>query len=134
MSPCLRWAVGAAVWYGLILAGQDYAQGLVGSSAGALKLVYGLGFMVLGIVVLGALARWFPKAEAVVWRSAAILTSALLAAAAIALPGAGGWSAQRIDLWMAALLGLGIAVIASRFLPAPWVDRWLGRADVNKMI
>jgi hypothetical protein len=62
----------------------------------------------------------------------AIATSALLAALAIALADGGGWSGQRTDLWVAALLGVGVAALASRALPAGWMERWLGRAEGNE--
>lgn len=62
----------ATGWYGLILAGLGYAQGPAGLGAGALKLVYGLGFLGLGVAVLGALARWFPRLPAAEWRAAAL--------------------------------------------------------------
>lgn len=130
MSPRLRWTAAAAGWYGLLLAGLGYAQGPAGFGAGALKLVYGLGFLGLGVAVMGALARWFPRLPAAEWRSLAIVTSALLAALAIAMAD-GGWSGQRTDLWVAALLGVGVAALASRALPAGWMVRWLGRSGVK---
>lgn len=131
MSPRLKWAVVAAGWYGLILAGLGHVQGPAGFGDGALKLVYGLAFLGVGVAVMGALARWFPRMPAAEWRAAAIVTSALLAALAIVLAD-GGWSARRTDLWVAALLGVGVAALASRALPAPWLERWLGRAGANE--
>ncbi len=121
MSPRLKWAVVAAGWYGLILAGRDYIHGPAELGAGALKLTYGLGFLGLGVAVLGTLARWFPRLPAAEWRVLTIATSALLAAIAVALAG-GGWSGRRTDLWVAALLGVGVAAVASRGLPARWLE------------
>lgn len=131
MLPRSKWTVAAAGWYGLILAGQGYAQGPAGLGSGAQKLVCGLAFLALGAAVMGAMARWFPRMQAAEWRSTTILASALLAALAIALPD-GGWSGRHTDLWVAALLGLCFAAIAPRVLPASWVERWLGRAGINE--
>ncbi|MBI5613080.1 MAG: hypothetical protein HY942_08475 [Gammaproteobacteria bacterium] len=131
MSARLKWTAAAACWYGLILAGQGYAQGPAGLDGRALKLAYGLGFLGVGVTVMGALARWFPRRLAAEWRAAAMVASALLAALAIALREGGG-SGQRTDVWVAALLGVGVAALASRGLPAGWVERWLGRADANE--
>ncbi|OGI41667.1 MAG: hypothetical protein A2150_02950 [Candidatus Muproteobacteria bacterium RBG_16_64_11] len=120
----------ATAWYGLILAGQSYVLGAAGLDAWVLKLTYGLGFLGVGVAVLGALARWFPRRLAAEWRAATMVTSALLAALAIAMREGGG-SAQRTDLWVAALLGVGVAALASRGLPAGWRERWLGRAGAD---
>jgi len=131
MLPRSKWTVAAAGWYGLILAGQSYARGPAGLGSGALKLACGLAFLVLGAAVLGALARWFPRMQAAEWRFTTVMASALLAALAIALPD-GGWSGRHTDLWVAALLGLCLAAIAPRVLPAGWVERWLARAGIDK--
>ncbi len=128
MSPRLLWTVAAAGWYGLLLAGLGHAQGPAGFDAGPLKLVYGLGFLGMGVAVMVALARWFPRLPAAERRAAAIATGAALAALAIVLLD-GGWSGARTDLWVAALLGVGVAALASRALPAGWMERWLGRTE-----
>ncbi len=131
MNARWKWTLIAAGCYGLVLAGLGYAHDTAELGAGVVRLTYGLGFLDVGAAVMGALARWFPRRLAAEWRAAAMVTSALLAAVAIVWR-EGGWGGQRTELWVAALLGVGVAALASRVLPAGWAERWLGRAGANE--
>ena len=86
-------------------------------------LAHGVLYGAFAAVLLGALARGAPNAGPATWRSA---TLALAAAAA----GAGVWMTQRLqsaafDAWMAALLGIAVAVMLPRWLPDPITRHWL---------
>jgi len=126
MTARIRWTLSTGLCYGLIAAVQGLA--LSGASGGIRELVYGLGFLGLGVALIGALARWWPAAEPAVWRSAALATGALLAAGLIVGSDADAAGVARIDLWAAAVLGLGIGAVVSRFVPTVWQLRWFGRA------
>lgn len=76
-----------------------------------------------GVFLLGAIARWQPGWPAPYWRLSFL-------GAGLALAASGLWLVHRrltLDDLAAPLLGLAIAAILSRVLPAGLVWRWLGR-------
>ena len=78
---------------------------------------------VWGVFLLGAIARWRLGWSAPYWRLS-------LLGAGLALAAFGLWLVHRrltLDDLAAALLGLAIAAILPRVLPAEIVWRWLGR-------
>jgi hypothetical protein len=87
------------------------------------RLAHGVLYGAFAAVLLGALARGAPNAGPATWRS---VTLALAAIAA----GAGVWLTQRLqsaafDAWMAALLGIAVAVMLPRWLPDSITRYWL---------
>jgi hypothetical protein len=125
MSSRIGWSVVAGLGYAVTLIAL-YA-GLAGRESGAgWRWAHALAYAVVGVALLGALARQLPRAQPHVWRVLALVVGAGAA-------GLGLWLSQpalrapaSIDAWMAALLGLAIAAILPRWLPAPLTRRWLG--------
>lgn len=86
----------------------------------------GLLYFVFGVALLGGVARRWPGA-APLWRPGVLLGGTLLSFALFAgLGGAGAWP-QWLDAWMAALLGLTLACLLPRGMPAHWRRSWLGQ-------
>ncbi len=76
-----------------------------------------------GLFLLGAIARWQPGWPAPYWRLSCLGTGLVLAALEL-------WVVHRrltLDDLAAPLLGLAIAAILPRVLPAGVIWRWLGR-------
>ena len=125
MSSRIGWSVVAVLGYAATLAALYV--GLAGRESGVWwRWAHALLYAGVGMVLLGALARQLPHARPHVWRVLALVVGAVAA-------GLGLWLTQptlrapaSIDAWMAALLGLAIAAILPRWLPAPVTRRWLG--------
>lgn len=122
MSGRAAWALGAAVVYGVLLTGVG---GKIGSSE-VLQGLYAVIYFTLGVVLLGAVARWWIKGAPAFWRPAMLGLGAFAALLEIWLwPGTGGL--QPVDRWMLALLGLLAAAILVRLAPERVTRAWLGR-------
>lgn len=115
------WLWGAAFLYTLALLGQAAID------AEPQHLVLRRAFdtaaaLLWGVFLLGAIARWQPGWPAPYWRLS-------LLGAGLALVAIGLWLVHRrltLDDLAAPLLGLAIAAILSRVLPAGVIRRWLG--------
>lgn len=105
----------------MIVAGAIYA--LVGTERSPLfAWTYATAYFVFGIVLLGAVARWWTRGSPALWRPVMLSVGSLCAALEVALrhpPGAA-------DRWMVALLGLVAAALAARFIPFRFARFWLG--------
>lgn len=118
------WALATLAWYGiLVLAHRTALATLTG--AAVLPWLYGAGYLVLGVVLLGALARWWRHGSAPLWRPAMLSLGSLAAAAEITLLPAGA-VVEPVDRWMVALLGLVAAALLARLTPSGLNHRWLG--------
>lgn len=124
MQARFGWAASALVWYGILVLSHRTAAGTLGSDA-AFRWFYGLGFFVFGVVLLGAVARWWRRGSPALWRPAMLSVGSLAAAAEIALLPAGAATVPA-DLWMVALLGLVGAALLARLLPDSVNHHWLG--------
>jgi len=96
-----------------------------GVSATVFRAVYGFGYFLSGVAMLGAVARLSPRAGMPTWRLVMLTSGSALALAE-------GWivhmaqaSPIRLDNWMAAVLGLVIAAVVPRLLPFAALRYWL---------
>jgi len=93
-------------------------------SVGALQWSYGLGYAVLTVLLLGAIARLRATTLAPVWRMLALLVSTALALLEIKLQGH-----PRQDFVMllaAAVVGTSAVTIIARYLPRKVLSHWFG--------
>ena len=118
------WSLAALVWYGILMLAHRTALAAMAGGP-ELQWLYGFGFLVFGVILLGTLARWWWHGSAALWRPAMLSLGSLAAAVEIALlpPGA---VAAPVDLWMVAVLGLVAAALLVRLVPPGFNHRWLG--------
>lgn len=126
MSSRLRWGIGTLLVYAAIQWLLYGVPALRQPDDTVWRIAHGFAYAACGVVLLGALARGLPQAGAHVWRVTTLLLGALAA-------GAGLWAAHQpmqapatLDAWMAALLGVALAVVLPRWLPDAAARRWLG--------
>lgn len=126
MQARMLWVLTALVWYTVIWLAHRAALGeVVAVSDTAFRWVYGTVFFVFGVVLLGAVSRWWRAGSPALWRPAMLSLGSLAAAAelvSLAQPG----TELALDLWMTALLGLIAAAILARVLPEHLNRAWLG--------
>jgi hypothetical protein len=119
-----NWALAALAWYGVLALAHRTALVTLGDGP-VFPWLYGAGYLVFGVVLLGALARWWHHGSAALWRPAMLSLGSLAAAVEIALlPRAA--AAEPVDQWMVALLGLVGAALLVRVATPALNHRWLG--------
>lgn len=79
-------------------------------------------YAVLGFLILGLIARWFPVLGLAGWRMLSIGVGAALSAAEIAY-WHGGFQASE---WMGSLAGLIGMTVGALLVPAKWQTAWFG--------
>lgn len=128
MFPRMRWPAAAVAWYFLLILLHARSEVLFGArTAGGtvFQWVYGAGFYLLGVVLIGALARLRPDWAPALRRASTILVGAALAGIDGQLH-APAMGVTCLELWMSALLGLALAALSARLAPRVLVR---GRAE-----
>lgn len=126
MSTRLRWLLLLLLLAVLLPAAHAYWRGRVGVDTSLnFRMLWSGAFLVFGAVLLGALARWHPSGSINRWRSWTLFGGALLAAVEVWLVSKGGVRGFNLEIWMAAMLGLALALIATRWIPETWLRYWL---------
>lgn len=118
------WGISAIAAYGVIAAVDSGARTLI--PAELFRPLFGVLYFLSGVVLLGWLGRYAGTWGPDLWRTAALLAGAVVAALEVWLAGRWRGEAGSLDDWMAALLGLAAAVLLPRLLPERWLQRWLG--------
>jgi hypothetical protein len=119
----IGWSIGAIVWALLLYVIHHWLM-LEMVSIKSLQWGYGLGYAVLVLLLLGAVARLRITAQASLWRMLTLLISTALAALEIKLQGH-----PRQDFVMflaAAVVGASAVTIIARYLPGKILKRWFG--------
>lgn len=117
------WALAALAWYGILMLAHRTALATI-AAAPVFPWLYGSGYLVFGVVLLGALARGWHYGSAPLWRPAMLSVGSLAAAAELALLPPGAVVAP-VEQWMVALLGLVGAALLVRVAPPAVNYRWL---------
>jgi len=87
---------------------------------------YGTAYFLFGIVLLGAVARWWTRGSPALWRPLMLSVGSLCAAIEVGLRNSQTLGAPSVDRWMVALIGLVAAAIAARLIPFRLTRFWLG--------
>ncbi len=87
---------------------------------------YGVAYFLFGVVLLGAVARWWTRGSPALWRPFMLSVGSLCAALEIGLRGVPDMLLPAVDRWMVALLGLLAVAIAARFVPDRIARLWFG--------
>jgi len=117
MIQRLAWTTAALLTGGLIF----LLAGPIGQ-APASTWLYGAAYFVFGVLLLGAVARWWKRGSPVLWRPAMLSIGALCAAIEVSSRG----QSAPVDRWMVALLGLLVAAIVARFMTFRVARFWFG--------
>jgi len=88
--------------------------------------VYGITYLLFGVVLLGTVARWWTRGSPALWRPFMLSVGSLCAALEIGLRNAADTAPSAVDRWMVALLGLLVAAIAARWVPDRVTRLWFG--------
>ncbi len=132
MTSRALWLGVVVLYYGALIGAQVGAPGLFlwrPLNGGVLSLhwVYALAFFGLGVLLLGIVGRTFTGLGPTSWRPLALCLGAGLALVQLWVGRVTTGSPLSIDMFMSALLGLTLAVLLARVLPASMVGRWQGR-------
>jgi len=121
------WTAATAACYGWFLTNQGLAAMVVVPEIGTADRIlwsHAAGYLMLGILLLGTTARWWSASKPVLWRPLMIVAGAALAAVEVAARHTVA-EPSRIELWLAAALGLSLAALLVRVLPGVITRRWL---------
>lgn len=87
--------------------------------------VYVLGYGLFGVLLLGAVARWWRQGSTL-WRPVMLCLGGLAAAFEIWLDPKPHLAVTFWDRWMLAMFGLMTVALAARFIPSRLIALWLG--------
>ncbi|MDH3670577.1 MAG: hypothetical protein OES46_05365 [Gammaproteobacteria bacterium] len=132
MTSRTLWLGIVVLYYGALIGAQVAAPGLflwtpVNGGISSFHWIYVLAFFGLGVLLLGIVGRTFAGLGPISWRVLALCLGAGLALVHLSVGRVTTGSPLSIDMFMSALLGLALAVLSARLLPASMVQRWQGR-------
>jgi hypothetical protein len=119
MRTRLWWTLGCVVLFGGILT-------VPRSPWPAAAWAYGTAYFLLGVSLLGAVARWWVRGSPALWRPLMLSLGSLAAAIEIWLEPATGLAVRPVDQWMVALLGLLAVAVTARLVPDRIGYLWFG--------
>lgn len=132
MTSRTLWLGIGVLYYGALVGAQVGAPGLflwapLSGGISSFHWIYALAFFGLGVLMLGIVGRTFTGLGPTSWRPLTLCLGAGLALVHLWIGGLTTGSRLSIDMFMSALLGLALAALLARLLPASIVARWQGR-------
>ena len=139
MQAKMLWTAAALCGYAIIVVASRQAVGLQGATMAYAAWAYGVGYFVFGVLLLGAVSRWWRAGSPALWRPFMLSVGSLAAALEI-------WSQQLgavaevfpstplrtgLDRWMLALLALLAVALLARLLPNHITRLWL---DIDRRL
>lgn len=133
MTPRTLWFGIAALYYGALIAAQMQLPGLFLSTPilgiPSFQWIYALAFFGLGLLLVGIVGRTFIGLDSASSRTLALVLGAGLVLVHLWVGHVMTGSGLSIDMFLSALLGLALAVLLTRALPASVAGRWQGRQE-----
>lgn len=130
MTSKTLWLGLGVLYYGALIGAQVGAPGLlletVSGGESYFHGIYALGFFGLGVLLVGIASRTFTGLGPTSWRPLALGLGAGLALVHLWVGRVTG-SPLSMDMFMSALLGLALAVLLARVLPASMAGGWQNR-------
>lgn len=120
------WTTAALAGYALVILISRQFSGFSSDSAPLAPWVYSAGYSLFGVLLLGAVARWWRARSPWLWRPLMLSVGALAAALEIWLRPSADFVATPLDRWMLALLSLLVVALLVRLMPSGMIRRWLG--------
>ena len=120
------WTVAALAGYAIVIVVSRQFSEFSGDNSLLAPWVYSGGYTLFGVLLLGAVARWWQLGSPQLWRPLMLSLGGLAAAVEIWLRPNGGFAATPLDRWMWALLSLLVVALLARLMPTGMIRRWLG--------
>lgn len=120
------WTVAALAGYALVIVVSRQFNGFSSAAPLLAPWAYSAGYTVFGVLLLGAVARWWRVGSPLLWRPLMLSVGALAAAVEIWIRPNGDFAVAPVDRWMLALLSLLIVALLARLMPNGMIRRWLG--------
>lgn len=135
----MLWTAAALCGYAVVVLVSHRLAGPADATAASDSWAYGAGYFVFGVLLLGAVSRWWRAGSPALWRPFMLSVGSLAAALEI-------WSQQLgavagvfpstllrtgLDRWMLALLALLAVALLARLLPNRITRWWL---DIDRRL
>ena len=126
MQPRTGWTVVAVLAYGGVMVVTRQLAVFSGPNQSLAAWVYAVSYGLFGVLLLGAVARWWRDESPALWRPLTLSVGGLAAALEIWIDPNPLLAATFWDRWMLALLGLLAVALAARVIPSRLIALWLG--------
>ena len=120
------WTVAALAGYAIVIVVSHQFSKFSGGSSLLAPWVYSGGYTLFGVLLLGAVARWWQLRSPQLWRPLMLSLGGLAAAVEIWFRPNGDFTATSLDRWMLALLSLLVVALLARLMPKGMIRHWLG--------
>lgn len=124
MQARVLWTAAALGGYGVSVLVSRAVAGLPGTTTQVLW-AQGIGYFVFGVLLLGAVSRWWRAGSPALWRPFMLSVGSLAAVLDIWNQPPGVVTAMPLDRWMLALLALLVVALLARLLPNRVIRWWL---------
>ncbi len=131
MQARILWTAAALCGYVVIVLVSQQVAGVPGATAAHAPWVYGAGYFVLGVLLLGAVSRWWRTGSPALWRPFMLSLGSLAAALEVWSQPQGVVAGALLEQWMLALLALLAVALSARLLPNRITRWWL---DVDRRL
>ena len=131
MQAKMLWTVAALCGYAAIVVASRQATGLLSAPSTCAPWVYGACYFVFGLLLLGAVSRWWRAGSPTLWRPFMLSVGSLAAALEIWSQPQGAIPGALLDRWMLALFALLAVALLARLLPDRITRWWL---DVDRRL
>ena len=135
MGVCVQakmlWTAAALCGYAAIVLVSHLAAGPADATAASDSWAYGAGYFVFGVLLLGAVSRWWRAGSPALWRPFMLSVGSLAAALEIWSQPPGAVTGALLDRWMLALLALLAVALLARLLPNRITRSWL---DIDRRL
>jgi hypothetical protein len=127
----MLWTAAALSGYAVIVLVTRHAAGLPGAALAYAPWGYGAGYFVFGVLLLGAVSRWWRTGSPALWRPFMLSAGSLAALLEIWSQSPGAVTGALLDRWMLALLALLVVALLARLLPNHITRWWL---DIDRRL
>lgn len=125
MQTRMLWTVAALSGYAVVvLVSREWTE-FRGALPSFAPWVYSGGYLVFGVLLLGAVARWWRAGSPALWRPFMLSFGALAATLDVLMRPTTDFLVPPLDRWMLALLGLVVVALLVRLVPKGLIRRWL---------
>ena len=125
MQAKMLWTAAALCGYTVIVLVSRQVAEFPGAAAAYAPWAYDAGYFMLGVLLLGAVSRWWRAGSPALWRPFMLSVGSLAAALEVWNQPQGAVAGVPLDRWMLALLALLAVALLARLLPNRITGLWL---------